>query len=76
MYGLVTIDPTIPYRISTGIASTFYRAKADLLATFRNDSITARTVSVAIIDFTAFIVVCRHFAVPVAMSFWLPLWLD
>ena len=60
LYGLVAINPAFPYRISARIACAFYRAKADLLATFRYDPIAARTVIMATIDPAAFIVVCRH----------------
>lgn len=46
LYGLVTIYPALPYRISSRITSTFYRTKAYFLAAFRYDPVAARTMGV------------------------------
>jgi hypothetical protein len=54
LYGLVAIDPAFLYRISTGIARAFYRTKADLLVTFRNDPAATRAMSVICQDPAAF----------------------
>lgn len=59
VYGLVTIDPAIFYRITARIASTLYRTKASLLGTFRYDPIAARAMGMATVYSAAFIVY-RH----------------
>jgi hypothetical protein len=46
LYRLVAINPTFPNRVSARIASTFYRAKTNLLAIVRYDPVAARTMDV------------------------------